>query len=89
MNVIPIRLHYFNNEIGHLLYVREDVLDDLLHVTFEKLLTVLTYEDKVTFQVVLVPVTASVGRWCQDLVTKNIASWPRCWSIRAIGVALV
>ena len=60
MNVIPIRLHYFNSEIGHLLYVREDVLDDLLHVALKKLLTVLTYEYEVTLEVELVPVMASM-----------------------------
>ena len=47
MNVIPIRLHYFNNEIGHLLYVREDVLDDQLYVTLKKSLAILADEYEV------------------------------------------
>ena len=60
MNVIPIRLHYFNNEIGHLLDVREDVLDDQLHITLKKSLAILADEYEVTLEVVLVSVLTCV-----------------------------
>ena len=60
MDMVFVRLHDFNNEIGHLLDVREDVLDDLLHVTIKKSLAILADEYEVTLEVVLVPVVACV-----------------------------
>jgi len=56
--MIFVCLHDFNNEIRHFLNVREDVLDDLLHVTIKKSLAILADEYEVTLEVVLVPVVA-------------------------------
>lgn len=54
--MVFVRLHDFNNEIGHLLDVREDVLDNLLHVSLKKSLAILADEDEVAFEVKFVPV---------------------------------
>ena len=45
--MVFVRFHDFNNEIGHLLYVREDALDNLLHVTLKKSLAILADEYEV------------------------------------------
>ena len=58
--MVFVCLHDFNNEIGHFLYVREDVLDDLLHVTLKKFFAILADEYEVTLEVVLVSVVACV-----------------------------
>ena len=60
MDMVFVRLHDFNNEIGHLLYVREDVLDDLLHVALKKSLAILANEYEVTLEVELVSVVTFV-----------------------------
>lgn len=39
--MVIVSLHDLNNKIGHLLDVREDVLDDLLHVALKKSLAIL------------------------------------------------
>ena len=58
--MIFVCLHDFNNEIGHFLNVREDVLDDFLHVTIKKSLAILADEYEVTLEVVLVPVVTFI-----------------------------
>lgn len=60
--MVFVRFHDFNNEIGHLLYVREDALDDLLHVTLKKTLAILADEDEVAFEVELMSVLTCVHR---------------------------
>ena len=52
--------HDFNNEIGHFPNVRENVLDDFLHITIKKSLAILADEYEVTLEVVLVPVVTCV-----------------------------
>lgn len=47
MDMVFVRLHDFNNKIGHLLDVREDVLDNLLHVSLKKSFAILANEYEV------------------------------------------
>ena len=58
--MVFVCLHDFNNEIRHFLDVRENVLDDLLHVTIKNPLAILADEYEVTLELVLVSVVTCV-----------------------------
>jgi len=53
--MVFVRFHNLDNEIGHLLYVGEDVLNNFLHLTFKEALPVFADEYQMALEIPFVP----------------------------------
>ena len=55
MDMVFVRFHNLDDEIGHPLYVGEDALDYFLHLTFKEMLPIFAYEYQMALEIPLVP----------------------------------